>query len=192
MFSLYTRSSWSAPVDGWMDKWMETRLAWLHISFRCYFFLQQLPRLLLPTTRSTGCNPPPPLPSLTAIFHHSPSIGFLVPQQATRRRRFLIDQSDDGPRPLYSGAIRDSDQSLMRCDLLESIGICRLLLADSRNGTGRIHGSQLNLTDLNFWKMTHSWIFSAVPGVGYSILCLSFISFELNYLNIIERLYVGN
>ncbi len=63
-----------------------------------------------------------------------------------------------------------------------------MLLADSRNGTGRIHGSQLNLTDLNFWKMTHSWIFSAVPGVGYSILCLSFISFELNYLNIIERL----
>ncbi len=159
---------------------METRLAWLHISFRCFFF-----PTAVASSSSTGCNPPPPLPSLTAIFHHSPSIGFLVPQQATQRTAPALSYRPITLQTTYHAPLFRSNKQTVtnHRDLRNQSEIVGCLLADSRNGTGRIHGSQLNLTDLNFCKMSHSWIFSAVPGVGYSIFCLSFIWIELSKRN---------
>lgn len=116
MFSLYTRSSWSAP--GWMDG--DTFGLASHFLFVVIFFQQQLPRLLLPTTRSTGWQPAP----ATSVAHgHFPSFaiyriscsptGNPAPALSYRPIRRRCHAS------FYSGAIRDSDQSLMRS--LESI-----------------------------------------------------------------------
>lgn len=102
-------------MDGWRHVWLGFTFLFVVI-----FFQQQLPRLLLPTTRSTGWQPAP----ATSVAHgHFPSFaiyriscsptGNPAPALSYRPIRRRCHAS------FYSGAIRDSDQSLMRS--LESI-----------------------------------------------------------------------